>query len=111
VSRRWLLLPFLLLPLSLHADELVDPMRPNGTGAAPVRARAPQWRVESILVSASRRVAVVNGQAVAIGDRVGGARVVAIEPYEVELEFQGTRHRVQLAAIRVTRPADSNGDR
>lgn len=45
----------------------------------------PRWVLESTLVASDRRLAVINGETVGVGDAIRGARVVAIEAYGVRL--------------------------
>ena len=81
-----------------RAQAVPDPTRPPAqllrpSATASVTA-APQ--LQSILVgraAGGRRVAVVDGVTVRIGDRVGGARVVGITQAEVVLE-RGARREV-----------------
>lgn len=47
------------------------------------------WRLESVLISDRRRVAVINGHAVSAGGTVDDARVTAIEPGSVKLKIDG----------------------
>ncbi len=85
------LLAVLLLPLAA-AQGLVDPTRPpdaplaggdSGAGAGAARA-APQ--LQSVLVASSgRRVAVVDGHTVRVGDKVGEASVAGIGDTSVTL--------------------------
>ncbi len=101
---------FILAALPAAAGELADPTRPGYLPPATAPAtgvRAPSWRVESIIVSPGRRLAVINGRVVAVNDRVGGARVVEITPYEVRLEYQGETRRAALVPARVKHPANS----
>ena len=78
---KWVLLIAVCLAAS-QALALDDPTRPAGLRAAHVPAattpQRPAWRLQSILVSPHRRVAVINGHSVAPGERVGGARVTRI---------------------------------
>lgn len=104
-----LALPFAAaLAADVNAEELVDPTRPSHVAAArdSNTTRAPSWQVESIIVSPGRRLAVVNGRVVGVGDRVGGAKVTEILPYEVRLEYQGEIRRISLVATRVKNPAN-----
>jgi hypothetical protein len=72
---------------------LQDPTRPTdpahyfGTEAM---ADKPTWALQSVLSSADRRVAVINGIRVLEGDRIGAAQVVSIRPAAVVLK---TDHR------------------
>lgn len=71
------------------AQVLVDPTRPPAAVAAPGPASAeapPATQLQSILISSRRRLAVINGNTVALGDKVGEARVVKISETEVVLQ-------------------------
>lgn len=83
-----------LMALALvHGAEawaLDDPMRPPHYTAAAKAAqparKAESWTLNSILITAQRRVAVINGQRVEVGAYVGSARVVAIEATQVRMQ-------------------------
>lgn len=74
-----------------------DPTRPPSP--AEIRAwfagdsgdgtRATSWTLQSVLISDARSVAVINDQRVQVGDSIGGADVVVIEPARVVLEHDG----------------------
>ncbi len=72
--------------------DLPDPTRPHGASAGGRSASG----VQSILISPQRKVAVVNGREVTVGDRVGDAVVVDIRPYEVILNRNGRESRLRL---------------
>ena len=80
-----------LLPGSLQAQTLPDPTRPaSGTsqpGAAEESPGGPQ--LQSILISPKRKLAVINGQTLHIGDSFGSAIVVKISAQEVVLKSGG----------------------
>ena len=66
---------------------LADPTRPpsvSAEGAAPGEPVGPQ--LQSILISPARRVAVINGQPVALGQKFGEATVVRISETAVVLK-------------------------
>lgn len=99
---------FALTATVAAAPALEDPTRPSylrqrTSDAGPAK---PAWRVESILVSPGRRLAVINDRVVGVNDHVNGARVVEILPYEVTIEYQGALRRLALVPVRVKRPAD-----
>jgi MSHA biogenesis protein MshK len=81
----------LVVIVNAAAETREDPLRPptyRDTAAGPVsQPGAPVWRVDEILISDSRRVAIVNGNSVKQGEYVNGARVVAIEPGYVTLKY------------------------
>lgn len=77
-----------LVALPAIAQSVVDPTRP--AGGAPVPSgqslAAPAGpHLQSVLVSPQRRVAIINGETVTVGDMVGEARVVRILESEVVL--------------------------
>ena len=80
--------------------ELPDPTRPlSGRTVAPsptpVPVQAPSV-LQSILVSPQRRLAVISGRTVRVGDHVGDAVVTEILPYEVVLQRNGQEVRMRL---------------
>ncbi|NBB91655.1 MAG: GspB domain-containing protein, partial [Gammaproteobacteria bacterium] len=54
------------------------------------RERAP-FRLQSILLAPERRIAIIDGQRLRVGDRLDNAEVRAIEPGRVVLERAGER--------------------
>lgn len=92
---------FLILALAgtaLAQGEPPDPTRPptpaevaawfgNGAGE---QQRAP-YRLQSILLAAQRRIAIIDGERLRVGERLGNAEVRAIEPGRVVLERAGER--------------------
>ena len=92
-----------LLAISLSSSamtmaiERVDPMRPddqrettrNGVKAV-TRAPSPvEWWVQSIQIGEGERSATINGRLLKIGDKIGGARLIAIEHDQVKLRMGG----------------------
>lgn len=70
---------------AVNAAPFADPTQPpvmRGPGEAPLSG-AP--RIESILIAPDRRLAVISGQQVTVGSRVGAAAVVRITESEVVL--------------------------
>lgn len=93
----------------LDARELIDPTRPQ-VGAAtsppelgaatslPKRKAAARsaWTLESILVAADRRVAVINGELVSEGESIDGAHVIEIRELDVLVRTPRGRMTLQL---------------
>jgi hypothetical protein len=84
-------------------DARLDLPAPASVPSAQEQASAPDQQaasdvsVTSILFSANRRVAVVNGRTVGIGDRVGSNTVFNIQPRAVVMEAaDGRRWTVEL---------------
>lgn len=78
------------------AGSLSDPTRPY-VPQAPTQASGAGFELQSTLVAPGRKVAVIDGRRLQIGDRYRGAVVVAIEPYEVRLQHEGRELRLRLA--------------
>lgn len=77
-----------------QAQALSDPMRPPGpggaaqadaAGATPGATTAPA-RLQSVLLSKSRKLAVIDGQTVFLGGDLGDAKLVRISETEVTLK-------------------------
>ncbi len=87
-------------PLAARDDlaNLPDPTRPAvGAGAVAGEIYAPGALVlEATLVSPGRKSAVINGQSVRVGARIGDAQVVDIKPYEVIVKSGGRETSLRL---------------
>lgn len=81
------------LSVAAATAEMIDPTRPGG---GPVARAAPAHGLQSTLVSAERRLAVIDGKRVGIGDKIGGASVVEIGPYHVVLKRGMERSTLKL---------------
>ena len=73
---------------SARAQVLTDPTRPPN---APVAGEAPEsgppgTQLQSVLISPSRKLAVINGTMVPLGGMVGEAKLVKITESEVVLQ-------------------------
>lgn len=89
-----------------YAAGMGDPLRPPeftpGQAGGNESARSePVWQVNEILFSGGRRIAVVNDTAVAVGDRINGARVVDIKPALVVLEYKNALINARLHVVSV----------
>lgn len=95
------------------AEMKEDPLRPPGYRTAGVSANrsAPSWHVDEILISDSRRVAIVNAISVKQGEHVNGARVVAIEPGYVTLEYNNKLITARLRMVPVKRRATARAEK
>ncbi len=102
MSRSLLVLALLwglgLVP-SAHA-ELGDPTRPPDVSTVAVESSesgdAP-FRVSTILIAPGRKVAIVNGSRVEVGDEVGGATVSEINAQAVLLEMTGEEFELRIS--------------
>jgi MSHA biogenesis protein MshK len=69
------------------AENLPDPTRPSGASMVNGSAEnVPSGPVlQSVLNSSGRKIAIISGQSVKLGEMIGSARVVKIEDAEVVL--------------------------
>lgn len=86
------------VPAAWARGDLGDPTRPTGLNAPTAQRAAaqPGWVLQSILVAPDRRVAVINGRSVRVGETVDGARVVGIDADRATLDAQGRRIDLRL---------------
>lgn len=92
------LLVLMLLLVSGHSlaqEPMRDPTRPY---SAPVMLNASpaRFKVNAIVNSDKRRLAIVNGRRLGVGDEIGGAVVVAIRASEVVLRVDGEEKTLTL---------------
>jgi MSHA biogenesis protein MshK len=85
------------------AQPLSDPTRPpSREGAAELRqADVRGSRLQSVLISPARSVAVIDGRTVRVGERVGDATVVSIAASEVTLQRGSGRETLTLLPARI----------
>ena len=70
----------LLAAVPASAGSFADPTSPYAGGVA-----RPTSGLQSVLISGQRKLAVIDGRQVMVGDRVGQAVVTDIQPYRVLL--------------------------
>ena len=83
-----------------HA-QLDDPTRPPGyrlvlPGGKKAAATTIRFSLSSVRISSTRRTAVINDRMVEVGDKVNGAKVLAIYPSSVKLKKQNKVFTVRL---------------
>ncbi len=92
----------LVLVVSLHAAPglaapLPDPTEPpSATAGQTSVSPARRFRLDSILVGDARRRAVINGQTLSQGSRLGDARVLRIGVDRVLIEIGGDQYTLEL---------------
>jgi MSHA biogenesis protein MshK len=90
-----------------HAQALADPTRPpQAAGSGPLLEAAPaeRTRLQSVLLSPGRKLAVIDGQTVPLGGRVGEATVVEISPDQVVLRQGAELRTLKLHPAAVKKP-------
>lgn len=95
------LVMFLLIAGSsaVQAQSLGDPLRPPSapasSGAETVQEASPN-QLQSVLISPSRKLAVINGQTVALGGRIGDATLARVSETGVVLKRGATLETLHL---------------
>jgi hypothetical protein len=87
--------------------ELADPTAPASRTGNPHpygSGATAGWELHSTLVNTERRIAVINGQAVQEGDRIGTARVARIRASEVLLDTPERSIRLRLLPNSLANP-------
>lgn len=76
---------------------LTDPTRPSYVAVtAEPKAQHRGLVLQSTFVSVSQRHAVISGRSYTVGDKLGGAVIADIRPYEVVLKRAGRESRLRL---------------
>ncbi|MHB8253703.1 MAG: hypothetical protein ACYDEV_08385 [Acidiferrobacter sp.] len=97
MKRKWgMALIGLAVASAAFARGIVDPTRPPWMGV-PAGSMAPKRQgLRAILLDGPRRLALINGQLLGVGSRVGQSRIVAIHHYAVVLAGRMGRQQLQL---------------
>jgi MSHA biogenesis protein MshK len=110
MSRILLCAMSVLMPSAAQAAPFADPTRPPNamdTGSAALPAAGP--RLESVLIAPDRRIAVISGQQVRLGDKFGDGQVVRITASEVVIRSADATETLKLfpeAEKRLRAPRD-----
>jgi MSHA biogenesis protein MshK len=80
------------------ADRLVDPTQPAHARAANTGETLAAVRLEAILQSGERRLAIVNGKVVRAGDRLGAIQILEVNSDSVRYSRGGETSVARLAA-------------
>jgi len=75
--------------LQSSTGELRDPTRPLGYQPQGAAAEKKSWNLDSVLISATRKLAVINGQAVQEKDWIQEVQVIRIQAGKVTIVVQG----------------------
>ena len=83
---------------AVQAAPFNDPTRPPVISETPAESggTAGGPRLESVLIAPDRRIAVINGQQVVVGARVGAGQVVSISETEVVIRGGGRSQTLKL---------------
>ena len=94
------------------ADRLLDPTQPAHLRPANASETLPTVRVEAILQSGERRVAIVNGKVVRAGDRVGAVQILEVNTDGVRYSRGGETNVARLTTkpMQVRHNVEPSGD-
>ena len=81
-----------------------EPYRPVANGVDGRAGPAPRFRLTAVLISPTRRVAIVNGKPMHAGDRVAGAELVKIDERSVQLRDGNHDFVIQLGNASASAP-------
>lgn len=85
-------------------ETLSDPTRPPvmTLGRPLPNAQEPmQWQLSATVIGPQRRVAVINEQALQVGQKIDGAELLAVEPGSALLLHRGREMQLKLNSITV----------
>ncbi len=110
---RYGLFVYLMLNMLIaQAEVLGDPMRPPGYAQAGTGTKVSVkkgWHLSAIRIDAEHRIAIINGQKVAVGDWVNKARLVEVLPQKVRLKGAQGLFSVRLVKTQVKKnPVSQN---
>jgi len=88
---------------------LPDPTRPYSAlgGGDGVATGVHGLVLQSVLIAPQRRLAVINGQTLAVGERIGDATVAAIQPHEVVVKRAGGELTLRLVPRYISRDTNA----
>ena len=94
------------------ADRLVDPTRPASAKADTTAEPTDSIRLEAILRSGERHLAIVNGKVVRAGEHIGGALIDEVLADGVRYTRDGQSHTARLtqSAIPVRQNVQQQGN-
>ncbi len=106
-SPRWVASAFFFLFSvlgPLHAEDLIDPTRPpasifaqaTGTGAKQEVTEDRSSGLRSIIISETRRAAIIDGQTVELGGEYGDAKLIEVNEGGVVLQRAQSRQVLRL---------------
>lgn len=87
----------LLVAAPVFAKDPTQPPAGRVVIDTPAEAAEP-LRLQAILRGPERAAAVINGQTLEIGERIGDARVLAVRPHSVVIDREGQRQELRLSA-------------
>jgi MSHA biogenesis protein MshK len=101
--------------LQNEAATLPDPMRPPtaapsrplSSSKAGKRSDTGSYQLSAIRITAGQRSATLNGRTLSVGDRLGSARVTAIQASSVTLLEGGKSRTISLLPLSIKKPVEA----
>jgi len=81
---------------SVKAAGMAPAQTTNGTGAASQTNKAPSIKLQGIFYRKQNASVLISGKTLFVGDRVGNARIISIEPQSVTVEVDGKQQVLTL---------------
>lgn len=113
--KRWMATSVALLFFCLNCGSLAfaeqplsDPTRPvvlSGVGLGASTPKTVKWKLTSTLIAPQRQVAVINDQVVKVGQKIDGAKLVAVKPGSALLLHAGKTIQLKLISGTVKQAA------
>jgi MSHA biogenesis protein MshK len=88
-------------------DGLPDPTRPSSAQGGGVVTGVHGLVLQSVLIAPQRRLAVINGHTLAVGERIGDVTVAAIQPHEVVVKRASGEFTLRLVPRFVSRSTNA----
>lgn len=83
--------------MSVNAQELRDPTRPPaGMNAPSADFRADGGGLQAVMISPTRRAAIINGQTIKLGDNYGNERLIEVSEGRAVLENEHGRRELRV---------------
>lgn len=94
--------------LAYAQQPLSDPTKPvvlSGAGVGTTAPKTISWKLTSTLISPQRQVAVINDQVVKVGQKIDGAKLVAVKSGSALLHHDGKTIQLKLISGTVKQAA------
>jgi MSHA biogenesis protein MshK len=89
---------------AVHAEDLPDPTMPASEYGTEAKASSNSSSLQSIFISPTRRAAIINGQMIELGAKLGDVKLIEVDEGSVVLEgAQGRRVLSLFPKIKVNR--------
>ncbi len=80
----------------------------QSTAQKVTKPAADDFYLSAIRITKAQRSATINGRSVTVGERIGTARVVAIQSSSVTLHYSGKTHSISLLPLSIKKPVEAS---